>query len=424
MNPFLEHMAESAVYMAGFYLVYFIFLSLDTRYLRNRIYLLVSVTSSLLLPVVSVNIRDNSTMSYIGKVMSEIIITDNRETVRLSGELPASAGIAGLLFKIYLTGIALIGLKFIANIFALLIIIARKGNNDERIIRYKRLNSPGFSAFGYIFIRDSLTRKEEEKILLHEHIHLKHYHFLDILFIEVVKILQWFNPFIYMIDKSLRAVHEYQADEECIAAGTEVKDYWNLLMSTLLNTRTFATSNSFANPSIIRKRMLMMVRRKSAVITNIKTVLTVPVVFFLIMLISSCEKAVSTRNGTEKKTANESVTTYKTQINDVIPEEVFVIVEDMPGFPGGEKALMEFIYENIRYPEEARQAGIEGRVVIRFCVNYNGAVDRVSVIKGVHPLLDNEAIRVVSLLPPWEPGKQGGKPVNVWYSVPINFQLR
>ncbi|MGQ9620328.1 MAG: energy transducer TonB [Bacteroidales bacterium] len=106
------------------------------------------------------------------------------------------------------------------------------------------------------------------------------------------------------------------------------------------------------------------------------------------------------------------------------PTEVFVVVEEMPSFPGGEQALMEFIYANIQYPEIAKENNIQGRVILRFCVTYKGTVDQVSVIKSVDPSLDNEAIRVIKMLPTWKPGKQGGKPVNVWYSVPVTFQLK
>ncbi|MFN8239650.1 MAG: energy transducer TonB [Bacteroidales bacterium] len=106
------------------------------------------------------------------------------------------------------------------------------------------------------------------------------------------------------------------------------------------------------------------------------------------------------------------------------PAEVFVVVEEMPSFPGGEKALMEFIYANIQYPEIAKENNLQGRVILKFCVTYKGGVDQVQVLKGVDPALDNEAIRVIKMLPPWKPGKQGGKPVNVWYNVPVTFQLK
>lgn len=114
---------------------------------------------------------------------------------------------------------------------------------------------------------------------------------------------------------------------------------------------------------------------------------------------------------------------FRTPIDPGIPTEVFVVVEEMPRFPGGDSALMKFIYSGIKYPEEARTRGIQGRVITRFCINISGGVDRVSVIKGVDPLLDAEALRVISTLSGWQPGKLHGKPVNVWYSVPVNFEI-
>ena len=106
------------------------------------------------------------------------------------------------------------------------------------------------------------------------------------------------------------------------------------------------------------------------------------------------------------------------------PQEVFVVVEEMPTFPGGEKAMFDYIYANIQYPEIAKENNIQGRVILRFCVTYKGGVDQVSILKPVDPSLDNEAIRVIKTLPQWKPGKQGGKPVNVWYSLPVVFQLK
>jgi TonB family protein len=103
--------------------------------------------------------------------------------------------------------------------------------------------------------------------------------------------------------------------------------------------------------------------------------------------------------------------------------EVFVVVEKMPVYPGGDEALFRFIYENVRYPAEAKEQGIQGKVILRFMIASDGAVEDITVVRGVHPLLDAEAIRVMSIMPGWMPGTQGGKPVNVWYSVPISFSL-
>ena len=96
----------------------------------------------------------------------------------------------------------------------------------------------------------------------------------------------------------------------------------------------------------------------------------------------------------------------------------------MPAFPGGESGMLNYLGKNTNYPRNAMEKNIQGKVIIRFCVNASGGVDRASVLKGVDPELDQEALRVVNTLPKFKPGRQGGKEVPVWFMVPINFTLK
>ena len=109
----------------------------------------------------------------------------------------------------------------------------------------------------------------------------------------------------------------------------------------------------------------------------------------------------------------------------VIPTETkpFVRVEEMPEFPGGIPALMKFVSDNIHYPSEAQINNIQGKVYLKFVVTAEGISDMIEVTKGVDPLLDNEAIRVVKMLPKFKPGKQGGVPVPVWFALPVTFKI-
>jgi protein TonB len=121
----------------------------------------------------------------------------------------------------------------------------------------------------------------------------------------------------------------------------------------------------------------------------------------------------------------EAVEEVKEEVQEVEAEpEPFVVVEEMPMFPGGDAALLTYIGEHTNYPEVAKENNIQGRVIVRFCVTAKGSVSQISVLKGVDPELDKEAMRVVSTLPTFKPGKQGGKPVPVWYMVPITFTLK
>lgn len=104
-------------------------------------------------------------------------------------------------------------------------------------------------------------------------------------------------------------------------------------------------------------------------------------------------------------------------------DEVFMVVEDSPEFPGGIDALLKYLKDNIKYPPICRENNIQGRVIVSFVVNKDGKIVDPEVVKGVNPSLDKEALRVISGMPSWTPGKQRGKPVRVKYSVPVNFRL-
>ena len=118
-----------------------------------------------------------------------------------------------------LSGMVFFGLRLIFDFIELAFLIHRQKTGDTCIIRFHGLNTAGFSAFGYVFINNRLTPDEADEIIRHEQNHLSHYHSFDIVLIEIVKVLQWFNPVIHLFSRSLRAVHEYQADEECISHG-------------------------------------------------------------------------------------------------------------------------------------------------------------------------------------------------------------
>jgi TonB family protein len=124
--------------------------------------------------------------------------------------------------------------------------------------------------------------------------------------------------------------------------------------------------------------------------------------------------------------ASESKANILTVREESVDEEdiPFVVVEEMPIFPGGDEALLKFIAENTTYPKASKDQKIEGRVIARFCVTSKGGVDRISVLHSVSPELDAEAIRVIGLLPAFKPGRQGGKDVPVWYMVPMSFALK
>jgi periplasmic protein TonB len=115
---------------------------------------------------------------------------------------------------------------------------------------------------------------------------------------------------------------------------------------------------------------------------------------------------------------------YAPPATDVAEEpEPLIFVEEPPLFPGGKEALLKYIAENTKYPADAIENNIQGRVYVKFVVSADGTVKRAELLRGLHPSLDEEALRVVSSLPAWKPGRQNGQPVSVWFNVPVTFQL-
>ena len=121
---------------------------------------------------------------------------------------------------------------------------------------------------------------------------------------------------------------------------------------------------------------------------------------------------------------NEAAANGRAAVGDNDQSPMFDVVEQMPSYPGGQEKMFEFIMANLRYPAEAMKQKTVGRVIVTFVIEKNGAVSNVNVAKGVDPLLDAEAKRVVSIMPHWNPGKQNGKTVRVKYAIPITFQLQ
>jgi TonB family protein len=277
---------------------------------------------------------------------------------------------------------------------------------------------------GHIFINTRLSPEDAGDIIRHEQNHLKQNHFIDIIFIEVVQAIQWFNPAVYLFNRSLRAIHEYQADRDCLRSGVPITNYQSLLLSQIFKSKAFSLSNSFSNPSLVKKRMLMMTKRRTTAIANIKLLLVIPVITLVFLAVSAYREIPGASVVSSPATISSNGNSAAALLVPNEKYEPFVTVEEMPLFPGGDIELLKYIGENTKYPESAAQQNIQGKVIVRFCVTPKGGISMISVLSGVSPELDAEAIRVVKSLPSFKPGMQSGKPVPVWYMVPINFTLK
>lgn len=413
MNALLIYIIKTALYLAVFYLIYSVFLRKDTTHARNRLFILISLVLSLILPLITLTHSIKLlNIQFFGYLLSEVLVKPSGNVEQLTHSTPVPV----IIFRFYV----LIGIVFLIKIFFdlgnLLIMITRNRSRGSRIIRFKGTGTSGFSALGYIFINDTLTTEDKEDIIRHEQNHLNQNHFLDIIFIETIKAFQWFNPAVYLFDRSLRAVHEYQADEKCLTSGVSIVSYQSLLFRQVFKSGAYNLSNSFANPSLLKKRMAMMTRKPTSAVANAKLLLVIPVIALVFLTISASKSDQNSINSLKPSSNKEIVS--ESGINPLVN------VEEMPEFPGGDAALLNYISQNTRYPELSAKQGETGKVIVRFCVNTDGSTCLINILQGVSPELDKEAMRVVKSLPSFRPGRNGGKAVPVWYMVPIQFTLQ
>ena len=444
-------MVKVAVYMIAFYLVYSIMLSRDTSYKRNRLYILLSLLSALIFPLITLLTLKPWNIQFFGKILSEVFVTATANTNKALNQGISLSVLLQMIYSIYIIVVFIFIIKLLIDLLNLLFLIIRHRDEGSQIIRFHGFNTSGFSAMGYVFINTRLSPEDAGEIIRHEQNHLKQNHFIDIIFIELVKAVQWFNPVVYLYNRSLRAIHEYQADQECLSSGVPMINYQSLLLSQVFKSRAFNLTNSFSNPSLIKKRIVMMTKRRTSPFASAKMLIVVPVIGVVFLAISAYSvipkssvkqivPVISTQNSLTESGSDlvapppppppPPASDSKGNIRDVKEEstgksdEPFVVVEQMPMFPGGDGALLQYISENTKYPENAKTQNIQGKVIIRFCVTPDGGVSLASVLKGVSPELDAEAMRVVNTLPSFRPGTQGGKAVPVWYMVPIEFSLK
>ena len=276
-----------------------------------------------------------------------------------------------------------------------------------------------YSFFNQIVVgTHGLNDNELRCILAHESYHVSHNHTYDLLAAWLLCCGAWFNPFAWLIMREIRTVHEFQADAASIGAcGRE--DYLHLLYRQATGTGYGHITNNFKSINL-KKRIVMMNKTKTR-FGAWKVLVALPVVALLTMV--GCKPA------TEKAVDQEEIPFEysgedKSAPMDADTDQVFQVVEVNPEFPGGMEALIKYLSENIKYPEQAKKDKTQGKVYISFVVEKDGSVADAKVLRGIGGGCDEEALRVVNAMPNWTPGKQRNTPVRVQFNLPVAFKLQ
>lgn len=411
-------MIESSVCVMFFYAIYQLFLRKETFFKINRLYLQVTLLVSLVVPLFDLFISTGDTQAIPVFLLDTVVIRAQQVEVKTIEAIQSFAWIPFLIFlgSVLFSGVLIYGL---VQTFFIIKHSTLKKDGGATFVVNSRFRQP-FSFLHYIFVSPDIYGNPEYKhIIDHEKVHVKQKHTLDLLFSGIVSALQWFNPFAWLYRESFREIHEYLADEQVLQQGVDPTRYRQSVFQQAVGH--LPGSFSFFNVSFIKRRFKMMTRIKSPKSNMLKVLFMIPVAALLVLVFACTpdeEPQTEVQEITAKKATNEDGTVEKAD-----GEPIFMVVDEMPEYIGGNQALFEYIRTNVKYPEEAKEQGLEGKVFVRFMVNKAGEVSNAKVLRGEYPLLNEEALRVVENMPDWLPGKQDGEAVNVYYNIPINFKL-
>ena len=282
---------------------------------------------------------------------------------------------------------------------------------------------PSFSFMNHVVISRSDYDGHPE-ILTHECAHAGHHHSADMLFMSLVCALQWFNPLVWMMRSELRMMHEYEADEAVLKQGVDATQYQLLLVRKAVGDSRFLIANSFGH-SKLKNRIAMIRKVKTTKWAALAYIACLPLLLAA-MSFNATDGGNDVMSGTDDLVGAAEPVAAGPESADTAKVYEFSALDVPPKFNGGD-ARQEFpkwFYAQLTYPDDARNASMQGRVIVQFQINKDGSVSDINLLEGVCESIDNEVIRVVSESPDWTPGYVDGKPVNVTYAFPVLFQLR
>ena len=391
----------------------------ETFHRLNRILILGCLIMSFAIPLVHFTGGTNPTVDMVRQAVQlpEVLINGNANEQSVWSW-------ADIMTCIYIIGVVAIFLMTVVQTASLILRLRQcehiTDNRGNTIVLTDCATSP-FCLFHYIVMSRDDYANNRSFILTHEQEHIRLGHCIDLVILQAATIIQWFNPFVWLIGKNLKAIHEFEVDEAVLNKGIDATQYQKFLVIKAVGNRLQPFANNL-NKESLKRRIIMMNQKKSNRWMMLKALFIIPVATLAVSVFAS-NTGVSTVKREAVRTANALPTAnMQTQQSAT---KAYEVVEVMPKFKGGESAMMEFLMMNMKYPQTAVKAKQQGRAIVGFVVRKDGTVSDVHITKSAgHAVLDEEAMRVVKSMPAWEPGKQKGKPVDVKYNVPITFRLK
>ncbi len=420
MTPFLLYQLKAGLCLMLFTGLYYVLFRRETFHRFNRLYLLSSIVLSVMIPAIQLPVFTMDNLTIPTRLIGAVNVYAGKGAASADPELSSALWPAA----VYLVISFLFSVYLIYQVIGLILLIVRQGfsawGGYHIVIMPEKTHS--FSFFNMVFLSQPAGQTiETNPVLLHEMAHARQLHSLDILLIQIIKIFQWFNPFIYLAEKALQETHEYLADETVLEQDGQPDRYRLLLLTQVFGVQPGIFS--FFNHSLIKNRLTMMTKEKSPSRNRFKYLAALPLVFVL-GLMMCCSKTDNTKElavppPPPPPPPSETTTTVTEE------EPSYVFVDDQAVFQGGDiNDFRDWVQKNLVYPPEAIEKGIFGRVTVQFAISSVGKICDVKILRGVDPSLDKETIRVLESSPEWEPAKYEGKKVKQQFVIPVVFILQ
>lgn len=427
----LEYAVLTTLYWAAFYGLYMLALRRHTFFRLNRSYLLLALAAGLILPLLD-GIQwprpetAEAQAFYVAPVVAGFDAINTWEAVITAAPVEKAFPWKTVLLIIYLMGAALGTIRLttgLGKLWKLWQSGERTRIGGRRVVLTRSPHLPfSFAHTIFLWRNEQWTPEEEADILRHEQAHISDGHTVDVLLLELLGIIFWFSPPLYLYRKALRLVHEYIADAEVLRTRHR-SEYGRLLIRQAVPGLQIAIAHSFH--SSLKQRISMMTKTKTKAAARWQYLSALPLALGLMLLFSQ-RSAIAA--------ALPELPAITMEIGDTT--DVYKVVEEMPRFSGCEeeatvearkacadKQMLEFIYKNLDYPTQARDKKIEGTVVVSFIIEKDGSVSGAEIKKEIGGGCGDEVLRVVGLMPRWIPGKQKGETVRVQFMLPVRFKL-
>ena len=421
MSAFLTYLLKATLLLAVFDAFFLLVMRRDGHFRFNRITLLAGSAVCLLLPLI--RFRMNRPTLY-SEWLEPVVVAAGQ------GAEPSAAGAAGgvplswqaVVLLLYLAGV-LVTLGLYIRSYGSMFRLLRRTPGERRdgyTLHLVPREAPSFSWLRHIV----LGRNDYERypaILTHERAHVRYGHSVDLLLSSALTVLQWFNPLVWICRSELKLLHEYEADDFVLNQGIDATQYQLLLVKKAVGEKRFLLANGF-NHAQLKNRITMMQTPTKAAWKKLFLLLLLPLLAGTTLLLA--ERVTPATDVIPL--AEEPVVAPSEVLPEPPPEEPvkYSLLEAKPRFQDGDVGqFSHWVNENLTYPKEAVKDSIQGRVTLQFTIEKDGSVTGVKVLRGVAPILDDEAVRVVSQSPKWTPGTIKGEPVRVTYNFPVLFQL-